>query len=42
VNSCHDLSTKARSSTPKALRKMFEQIIGNNRAGGWRRLKREA
>ena len=25
-----------------ALRKMFEQIIANNRAGGWRRLKREA
>jgi hypothetical protein len=24
-----------------ALRKMFEQIIANNRAGGWRRLKRE-
>ena len=26
----------------KALRTMFEQIIANNRAGGWRRLKREA
>jgi hypothetical protein len=25
-----------------ALRTMFEQIIANNRAGGWRRLKREA
>jgi hypothetical protein len=25
-----------------ALRRMFEQIIANNRAGGWRRLKREA
>ena len=25
-----------------ALRKMLEQIIANNRAGGWRRLKREA
>jgi hypothetical protein len=25
-----------------ALRAMFEQIIANNRAGGWRRLKREA
>jgi hypothetical protein len=24
-----------------ALRAMFEQIIANNRAGGWRRLKRE-
>jgi hypothetical protein len=24
-----------------ALRRMFEQIIANNRAGGWRRLKRE-
>jgi hypothetical protein len=24
-----------------ALRTMFEQIIANNRAGGWRRLKRE-
>lgn len=23
----------------KALRKMFEQIIANNRAGGWRKLK---
>ena len=26
----------------RALRAMFEQIIANNRAGGWRRLKREA
>ena len=26
----------------KALRAMFEQIIADNRAGGWRRLKREA
>jgi hypothetical protein len=25
----------------RALRKMFEQIIANNRAGGWRKLKRE-
>ena len=25
-----------------ALRTMFEQIIANNRAGGWRQLKREA
>jgi hypothetical protein len=25
-----------------ALRTMFERIIANNRAGGWRRLKREA
>jgi hypothetical protein len=25
-----------------ALRAMFEQIIANNRAGGWRRLKRDA
>jgi hypothetical protein len=24
-----------------ALRRMFEQIIANNRAGGWRRLKKE-
>jgi hypothetical protein len=24
-----------------ALRRMFEQVIANNRAGGWRRLKRE-
>jgi hypothetical protein len=24
-----------------ALRTMFEQIIANNRAGGWRRLKRD-
>jgi hypothetical protein len=24
----------------KALRRMFEQIIANNRAGGWRKLKR--
>jgi hypothetical protein len=23
-----------------ALRRMFEQIIANNRAGGWRRLKK--
>jgi hypothetical protein len=26
----------------RALRTMFEQIIANNRAGGWRRLKRGA
>ena len=26
----------------RALRGMFEQIIANNRAGGWRKLKREA
>ena len=26
----------------RALRRMFEQIIANNRAGGWRKLKREA
>jgi hypothetical protein len=25
-----------------ALKAMFQQIIANNRAGGWRRLKREA
>ena len=25
-----------------ALRSMFEQIIANNRAGGWRKLKRDA
>ncbi len=25
----------------KALREMFRQIIANNRAGGWRKLKRE-
>jgi hypothetical protein len=25
-----------------ALRRMFEQIIANNRAGGWRRLKKES
>ncbi len=25
-----------------ALRKMFEQIIADNRAGGWRKLKKEA
>jgi hypothetical protein len=25
-----------------ALRRMFEQIIDNNRAGGWRKLKRES
>ena len=25
-----------------ALQRMFEQIIANNRAGGWRKLKREA
>ena len=25
----------------RALRTMFEQIIANNRAGGWRKLKRE-
>jgi hypothetical protein len=26
----------------RALQRMFEQIIANNRAGGWRKLKREA
>jgi hypothetical protein len=26
----------------RALRTMFEQIIANNRAGGWRKLKRDA
>lgn len=26
----------------KPLKRMFEQIIANNRAGGWRKLKREA
>ena len=26
----------------RALTAMFKQIIANNRAGGWRRLKREA
>jgi hypothetical protein len=26
----------------RALQTMFEQIIANNRAGGWRKLKREA
>ena len=25
-----------------AMRRMFEQIIANNRAGGWRKLKRES
>jgi hypothetical protein len=25
----------------RALQTMFEQIIANNRAGGWRKLKRE-
>src|SRR3954452_3977169 len=25
-----------------ALRRMFEQIVANNRAGGWRRLKHQA
>ena len=24
-----------------ALRAMFQQIVANNRAGGWRKLKRE-
>jgi hypothetical protein len=28
-------------NTP-ALKRMFEQIIANNRAGGWRKLKRES
>jgi hypothetical protein len=32
-------ATSARCS-PQALRTMFDQIIANNRAGGWRRLKR--
>ena len=26
---------------PRALKTMFEQIIANNRAGGWRQLKRD-
>jgi hypothetical protein len=25
----------------RALRKMFRQIIANNRAGGWRKIKKE-
>ncbi len=33
-------STRASRSTSAALRRMFEQIIANNRAGGWRRIKR--
>src|SRR5262249_23922124 len=33
---------RGRSSNAPALAGMFGQIIANNRAGGWRKLKREA
>jgi hypothetical protein len=33
---------KGETLNAPALRAMFEQIIANNRAGGWRRLKKEA
>ena len=32
-------SARARRSTGAALLAMFRQIIANNRAGGWRKLK---
>ena len=45
----HDNSTartvavyQGESLNAKALRAMFERIIADNRAGGWRKLKREA
>jgi hypothetical protein len=33
---------EAETLNATALRTIFEQIIANNRAGGWRRLKRDA
>ena len=33
---------QGESINAPALRAMFEQIIANNRAGGWRKLKRES
>jgi len=33
---------EAETLNATALRAMFEQIIANNRAGGWRRLKQDA
>ncbi len=33
---------RTRPSTRRALGEMFRQIIANNRAGGWRKIKREA
>jgi hypothetical protein len=33
---------EAETLNAAALRTMFEQIIANNRAGGWRRVKRDA
>ncbi|HEY7048254.1 MAG TPA: DUF1801 domain-containing protein [Jatrophihabitantaceae bacterium] len=34
--------SKGEKINRRALGNMFEQIIANNRAGGWRKLKREA
>ncbi len=35
-------SEKSCTWTDPALAAMFKQLIANNRAGGWRKLKREA
>jgi hypothetical protein len=49
ITSGHDNKTarcvavrQGEAINARALRRMFEQIIANNRAGGWRALKREA
>jgi hypothetical protein len=36
---CRD--TPNEKFNTRALRKMFRQIIANNRAGGWRKIKNE-
>jgi len=33
---------QGETSNAPALAAMFEHVIANNRAGGWRRLKRES
>ena len=49
ITGCHDNKTArtvaVRVGQPvnaRALKRMFEQIIANNRAGGWRKLKAQA
>jgi predicted secreted protein len=49
VDAAHDNKTahtvairQGETINARALRAMFKQIIANNRAGGWRKLKRGA
>jgi hypothetical protein len=37
-----DWRALARACEEHGVESLFEQIIANNRAGGWRRLKRES